>query len=167
MELLLSDYFIDHISIDVEVNRYALNLWVWHADKIPPHIGISIEGKYFSLKANGKDENMSIDKVTDLITKKKITALCFELNNSVQYKDMETCFANYELTVPNKITCLHPIKEILGCEKVRKLTELLTELYQHQNVERVIGFNTGEGFSGIKNYSTKDIHSRLKKLSNG
>ena len=30
-------------------------IWIFHADKIPPHIGISSQGFFFSLKSNGKD----------------------------------------------------------------------------------------------------------------
>ena len=40
-------------------NESALNtgcyLCIWHANKIPPHIGILIDGSYFSLKVKGKD----------------------------------------------------------------------------------------------------------------
>ena len=30
-------------------------IWIFHVDKIPPHIGISSQGVFFSLKSNGKD----------------------------------------------------------------------------------------------------------------
>ena len=30
-------------------------IWIFHIDKIPPHIGISSQGVFFSLKSNGKD----------------------------------------------------------------------------------------------------------------
>ncbi|NBR15845.1 MAG: hypothetical protein EBU01_14895, partial [Crocinitomicaceae bacterium] len=46
--------FVNHLE-----TKTGVYLWILHADKIPPHIGISIDGQYFSLKAKGKDENIS------------------------------------------------------------------------------------------------------------
>ena len=46
-------------------------LWIWHADKIPPHIGCSINGVYFSLKVNGKDDKKESNNALLVIQQKK------------------------------------------------------------------------------------------------
>jgi len=168
MELLMSDYIIKNI-IDVKdelPNSSSVLLWVWHADKIPPHIGLSLENQYFSLKANGKDFQLPVDNVFDLLAKKKITTLCFVLNNDIDLNSVLTEFKSYDQTIPFKVTCLNPIKNLLKCSEANKLIDLLEELERNNEVGSVFGFNVSDAFSGIKNYSTDDIHSRLTKLYN-
>ena len=85
MEVLMSKYKISNI-INAEkqkIDEQKCLLWVWHADKIPPHLGLSVEGRYFSLKANGKDFMTEIDAVLQIISKKKIKTLCFELKSTL------------------------------------------------------------------------------------
>lgn len=166
MELLRSDYFIEGIQSanDVSVETSAVLLWVWHADRIPPHIGISSNGHYFSLKANGKDEMIPVSKITETIAKKKIKTLCFELSDCIDIENIQTAFEFYSSTVPNKITCLKPINEVLDLQASRKLTDLLTLLYAQNRIVKVIGFNIDSNFAGIRQYEIEDIHSRLKLL---
>jgi len=168
MELLTSDYFIDGIQSanDVSVETSGVLLWVWHADKVPPHIGISSNGHYFSLKANGKDEMIPVSKITETITKKKIKTLCFELSDSIDIENIQSAFGLYSNTVPNKITCLKPINEVLELQMSGKLTDLLTVLYAQKRILKVIGFSIDSNFAGIRQYEIEDIHSRLKLLKN-
>ena len=168
MELLTSDYYIAdirNVSSNV-VQRKSLFLWVWHADKIPPHIGISYNDCYYSLKANGKDEDLSISLIESIIERKKIKTLCFEIDGTFDYSDIKSIYSEYRTTVPEEITCLAPIKEVLKNKSANQLVELLEELYDSHSIRNVFGFNIDEDFKGIKNYSVSDIHARLQKLNN-
>ena len=49
-----------------------LILWVLHADKIPPHIGLSKNDQFYSLKVSGKDEGLPVRNVLQIIEKKNI-----------------------------------------------------------------------------------------------
>jgi len=149
-------------SSNLNLNR--LILWVWYADKIPPHVGVSFNFKYFSLKATGKDELIELDGVLNLLNKKKITTLGFELLMDSSLQKIENVYSNYSTTIPNDVTCLNPIKEILDVFEVTKLRELLSALNDKSQINKVIGFNVDESFKGIVNYNVNDIHSRLKKL---
>lgn len=168
METLLSDFYIQAIqsSKDTSIEPTSVLLWVLHADKIPPHIGISVKGNYFSLKANGKDDMLPISKIKETIEKKKITTLCFELADSIELENVCTSFGQYSRTIPEKITCLKPINEILKLESCKQLTESLTALYDNNRISRVIGFNINSDFEGIKQYEIDDIHARLQQLKN-
>ena len=168
MELLLSNYAIsDILDASFETpDSLATLVWVWHADKIPPHIGISSEDKYFSLKANGKDDGMSVDTVIELINKKSITSLCFQLKNKSNLKAIIDVYDSFSVTKPNETTCLNPIKEILNLNHAQKLTELLDALYAQEEISKVFGYHLPENFKGIQIYSTEDIHERLRKLLN-
>ena len=59
------DFEFDHIIKD-EVDlapEQGLFLWVFHADKIPPHIGISLDGCFFSLKSSGVDIDLELSLI--------------------------------------------------------------------------------------------------------
>lgn len=168
MEVLTSNYYIADIKkvTSNEVPRSSLLLWVWHADKIPPHIGISHNDSYYSLKANGKDEGLSISLIESIIERKSIRTLCFEISDELICENINSIFVEYNTTIPDKVTCLAPIKNILKNKSANQLVDLLTELYDSDSINNVFGFNLDEEFKGIKNYSISDIHSRLQKLSN-
>tara|TARA_R110002072_G_scaffold302976_1_gene490555 strand:+ start:3445 stop:3948 length:504 start_codon:yes stop_codon:yes gene_type:complete len=166
MEVLKSDYLIENIidGLKADISTERLLLWVWHADKIPPHIGISFDNEYFSLKANGKDENLPLENILSLISRKNIKTLCFELDSSIKKRTIMDVFSQYKQTIPFQITCLDPIKKVLEIPFARKLTDLLDVLYSNGLVIRVIGFSIDEKFQGIRQYSEGDINTRLLKL---
>ncbi len=167
MESYMSDFVIPQIGIyeHSKLDSNGVLLWVWHADKIPPHIGLSTDGHYFSLKANGKDEHLSINRILELIQRKSIPTLCFHLDYSISMNDITRTFDQFTVTVPNDITCLQPIKDVLNIPHAGQLTDLLIELYAQNHVRSVVGFNLPEDFNGIKQYSPEDIHERLTKLA--
>ncbi|MDC1282827.1 hypothetical protein N8Z27_01465 [Crocinitomicaceae bacterium] len=141
-------------------------IWVWHADKVPPHIGISTSGKYFSLKSNGKDEAVDVFKVTELVERKNIKTLLFELHDHLEIEEIAVVFKRYTTTSTNEVTCLKPLKAILNCPDARMLKDLLAELKAVDRIAKVIGFNIDATFKGIQDYKVEDIHNRLRKLEN-
>ena len=60
---------------DVTILNNGLFLCVLHADKTPPHIGISINGLYYSLKAKGKDIALPVNEVFKVVERKKIATV--------------------------------------------------------------------------------------------
>ncbi len=166
MGVLTSSYTIDKIVDFKESNLDPdkVILWIWHANKIPPHIGISSEGKYFSLKSTGKDVNLPIDQVIQLIQRKSIKTLAVELNIDVNTVDLDTVFDHYSITKSNQVTCLTPIKNVLQMRSPSKLEHLLSELSEMKVIRKFVGFNIDASFQGIPNYSVEDIHSRLETL---
>lgn len=147
-------------------NESAVYLWVLHADKIPPHIGLSVNGSYFSLKSNGKDENLKLDGLLSILSKRNIKTLLFELDSNLNQTDLEVQFLNYEKTVAHQVTCLNPLRDLLGFPEVRKLKELLIELQESRAIKSTIGINIDDSFKGIVDYNVEDIHDRLVKLTN-
>ena len=166
MEELMSKYKISTIldAKKVELDEQKCLLWVWHADKIPPHLGLSAEGKYFSLKANGKDFMAEIESVRQIIERKKIKTLCFELNVNVNLQEVMSCFERYTKTIPFEVTCLLPIQEVLNSPVSKQLVDLLMDLDAKNQIRRVFGFNIPSDFESISEYTTADIHARLKQL---
>ena len=143
----------------------ALYLWVWHANKIPPHVGISVDGHYFSLKVSGKDIHVPIDQIVTLIKRKKIVALALKLERAVALETIYNVFEKLDSAGSFSVSCLFPVKLILNTMQASKLVELVEELEDQRQVQECIGFNTSD-FMGIPFYSEQDIHNRLRSLEN-
>lgn len=154
---------------------HGIYLWVLHADKIPPHIGISKNGLYYSLKVSGKDEAIPVRKVMQLLEAREIASLIIKTSeNSIRFKELATVFDKYEKAGANAegmqaisvLTCLTPITEIYFSEpRDLILSELLNLLNESGVMETVYGTNLQPGFRGIPWYERKDIQQRLDHLN--
>ena len=140
-------------------------VWVLHADKKPPHIGLSVDGCFFSLKARGKDVDIPIKNVVSLMNLKKTPFICFCLKDYISKNDVSSSFQFFHNTIPYKVTCLEPIKKILKEHNSTKLVELLFYLHQKERIENIYGLNLPKDFNGIKDYNLDDINKRLIFLS--
>jgi hypothetical protein len=166
MESSTCDFEFKNISISLEtfdVNRTLL--WILHADKIPPHIGISSYGSYFSLKVNGKDEDLPVKKLLALIQNKKMSVVIIQLLNTLSLDDLKEKFNNFQKAEDLTTTCLTPIKELLTYEtNVLKLKDLLETLHENGEIKEVFGLNLKKTFKGIPFYTTEQIQKRLELL---
>lgn len=153
-------------NIDKEDFKLGIFLWVFHADKIPPHIGISKDGFYFSLKVSSKDENISVEKICKLLKTKKIPTLIIKTSeNSIKNRQLETVFKKYKTANADELTCLTPITEIYFSETQDLiLIELLNLLNEAGVMETIFGINLPTDYKGIPAYSRQDIQNRLYQL---
>ena len=146
-------------------NFEGFYLCVIHADKIPPHIGLSIDGKYFSLKAKGKDVGVPIIEVLKIVNKRSIKTLFIEIEVNFTLKEITTVFDNYDKAIVFETSCLSPIKELfIEGEKVQKLSDLLKSLESKGILRKIYGLNIDEDYEGIPHYEIDAIHQRLKTL---
>ncbi len=145
---------------------HGIYLWILHADKIPPHIGISKNGFYFSLKVTGKDEHFPVEKLIRLLNRKKIASLVIKTSeNSIRFKRLSDVFDNYQSVENDGHTCLTPISEIYFSEpKDLILSELLNLLNEAGVMEEIYGIHLPESYRGILFYERKDIQNRLNHL---
>lgn len=144
----------------------SVYLWVIHANKIPPHLGISDGASFYSLKANGKDDGLNVSKILPVLQKKNIATVFFEIQPSLCVKSAAKAFADYTTTIPGEITCLQPIKELFDIENALWLKELLEVLEERGGIVSAHGWQLPENFNGIPNYDAKHIHDRLNALAN-
>ncbi len=147
-----------------EVFNLNTSIWVIHADKIPPHIGISTEGLFYSLKSGGKDERLPTSKLLNILDKKKITVLVVELKSNIQIESIELVFKKYQRTEHGKVTCLAPLKEILKSPYADKVMHLIAELGESEQIKTIHSLNLPDDYNGIPPYDISDIHKRLKFL---
>lgn len=139
-------------------------LWVLYADKIPPHVGISENGKYYSLKANGKDEALPVNQVLQVLIKKKVPVLFFDIEIQPPLM-LQTLFEQHKHIVLNKTTCLSPItKALLSSEKDLMLSQLLEKLNSGERIKSIFGLHLKADFLGIPKYGKEEISKRISTI---
>jgi hypothetical protein len=158
---------LDSISESkIDFNK-GLYLWILHANKIPPHIGISLDGIYSSLKVNGKDDGIELTKINKIIEAKKIGTFIVEINQILQNDDLKYCFSKHNKVVSNHTTCLTPIQDVLKLDGEKLiLSELLNKIQLNDSLGKVFSLNLESDFKGILAYGKAEIENRLKLLEN-
>ena len=141
-------------------------LCIWHANKIPPHIGVVIDGAYFSLKVKGKDLNIPVNDIVKLIEKKGICSVFVKIEQPVEKSDVAHVFSKFQNAQETIATCLTPITEIVQVQNtVHKLSDLLNYFNAKNQISQVFGLNLGADFKGILTYGKEEIEARLKQLN--
>jgi hypothetical protein len=139
-------------------------LWVWYADKIPPHIGCSLNGAYYSLKVSGKDKALPASKVFKLIHEKRIAFLLVELNDTVTIERLEAVYALHE-SASQDVSCLTPVLDLFdNPEGVEILADLIARLERCDGIKCIFGLNLPANYAGIPSYTMTEVKSRLLKL---
>jgi len=162
----LPQFHFPHIEVFSSYQvKTAIYLWIIHATKIPPHVGISIDGNYFSLKMNGIDD-LEIEQVLKIIAKKQIPTIAVKLKeNTAICKRFLTVKNTYERIIPGKTTCLTPISELLlNDNKEYLLPELLQILTDLKQIEAFFALNLPEDFTGFLSYEKEQVNKRLNEL---
>ena len=154
--------FDEIIEID-KFDQHGTYIWVIHADKIPPHLGISSDGMFFSLKVTGVDFDLPADRLLKTLDRKWIPLLIIE-TDSISVKDLRIVYSHYESAKDGGNTCLSPIKELFDLEKVNTIHELLKELKGKSKVKGVYGKNLPCHYKGIPQYELDAVNERLRKL---
>lgn len=155
------DDFPEHLLF-----KDQLCLWVWYADKIPPHIGCSTEGKYFSLKANGKDLCIPVSKVQQLVLNKKIPFLLISSDVLVESEELTSIYNSYSCANAEGISCLKPILELFDNPSgVNQLKDLISYLESTERIKHIFGIHLNPDFIGLKEYGQEEIKERLRKLN--
>jgi hypothetical protein len=138
-------------------------IWIWNADKIPPHIGISIEKDYFSLTYR-KSEHLLTASMLKKAKRSAIPLVLVEIPNEVIQVDPASTFLKYNRAVDG-ITCLQPIREVMQLDQVNQLADLLNHLESKNSITQVNGLNLPENYKGIPDYSMEEILERIKALN--
>jgi len=145
------------------LDKKSCALWILHADKIPPHIGISDATGFYSLKVKGKDEAVPLKKILQVIEKKKIPTLVYALvPEKVHF--LKKVFSEFNVADSNGVTCLEPIKRATDISKADTVHELIRNLENNHVLGESWRLNLSPKFEAIPDYSREDILNRLKYL---
>lgn len=161
----MSEYrFPDIVPLKPDMLRSGVFLWIWHANKIPPHLGLSVDGAYFSLKHNGKDLYLPYSKALRVIDQRGIATIVLKVNFEFSLDRVHSIFERYEVASSNGATCLFPLRDALANEECETLFDLLEFLHRNKLVTQIYGIHIPSDFVGIPFYGIQDIKNRLLTL---
>lgn len=150
-----SPYFIN-VTNNASLDVLCTNTWitVLHASRIPPHIGLIINGRYNSLTIKGQETNIDLAVLLKTIQQKKIETVFIKLKKhpvfSLDYQqEIFMLQLNQFLKVKaNEASCLSPVKlflnefyamSIIDHELFFELTE---RLKQNDYIDNAISLNS-------------------------
>jgi len=144
--------------------KEELFIWVWNADKIPPHLGLSYGKSYHSLTYKGVD-GFPTGTMIRKVKRSEIPVLFIQVNVQVR-QDLENLFQSFERAKPGLTTCLSPIKQALNVSDNEKQLSAVLEVLQHQNkLQMVFGAFLPKNYSSLPVYGWADIVSRIEVLN--
>lgn len=170
----IDEIAIEELSHDnVSLLHEGVFISVIHADKIPPHIGLIVEGRFYSLKTNGKDDGIELTSLLKILDSKNIATLFYTITpvNTDFKAKVESVFNEFD-QIPADGTCLRPINQLLSPdEDFNTIRPLLIKLANENKsdsyrIGKCYGLNLPHGFEGIKSYTLDDIKKRINQLRN-
>ncbi len=160
-----------------DLQELSKNTWIviLHASRIPPHIGLLVDGNYNSLTIKGNELNINIAVLLKTIQQKKIESLFIQLKKhpvfSANYQ-LEICQHHIQqfIQVNNEATCLSPVKlflqefYVIPLNDKELLFELIERLKQNDYIHKAIGFNVEQHLINHEFQLPIYSNSELKKV---
>jgi hypothetical protein len=153
-------------------------LVVLHASRIPPHIGLMIDGNYNSLTIKERELNVSSEVLFKTISQKKIEALFLKLEKhpvfSADYllQTFQEQLNLFTSVKPNEASCLSPLKLFfeefyaIKNNKEQLFFDFADVLYQNDYITRAIGMNLPDSNNNtftLPHYTNKELQERIEK----
>lgn len=163
----MSNYTIKHIrDIDKVQLKKGTFLWAFHVDKIPPHVGISIDGFYFSMKASECDFNLNVETVYQVVQRKKIPSFLVSILHTQQLTALKMIFNEYGNKIKIGDSCMTPVIRFLEENEQFLLEELLDSLTQSNRIDSVMGLHLPKEFEHLPFYTHEDVQLHIAQLKN-
>ncbi len=146
------------LAKELHTSFFLKNVWlvILHASRIPPHVGLLVEGSYNSLTIKGHELNIHLDVLLKTIHQKKIETLFIKLKKhpvfSTEYQKeiAQHYIQQYTQVKPNEASCLSPIKLFLQefyalpLKQNELLFELVDRLKQNLYINEAVGYHISE-----------------------
>lgn len=148
------------------LNEEGLFLWIWNPEYKSPHIGVSINGEYFSLKKEAKQEEVDVVKILSMISRKEKPILFVELKPIVSKLQIQEAFKDYSSCEVDECSCSLPILNLFGVDKENAiLFDLLNKLNENSIIKAYFQMHLVDKFDTIPSYSYADVHNNLQKMT--
>jgi hypothetical protein len=157
---LFEKFTVENQEIDFDKSL----LWIINSDKTPPHIGISENSKFYSLKATGKDNAIFTNDIFLLLKKKDIEFVLVELAPHAIVKNIESVYLTYSKAIPSKVSCISPILDCFDLDEPMLLYDLINYLSSKELINSINVFNFQREKLGLGIYGEKDVVLEIEKL---
>ena len=155
------------------------NAWlvILHASRIPPHVGVIINGNYNSLTIKERELNVSAEALLKTISQKKIEALFLKLakhpvfSEDYQLGVFQQQLNQFTAVKQNEATCLTPIKlffeEFYAIKNSEQLLfDFVDTLYNNDYISEAVGINIKDKKDNIftfTTYTNEELQERIKQ----
>ena len=150
-----------------------------YANRIPPHLAISVKGKLFTLTTKGASVDRELDSLLRSIKKNKIETIFIQLKVPAVFTldQLHDEIKKYTLAYPRVdvgiATCLNPIRDFCGSvyDEGAKKTNFIFELLPVLEAKRAVGecfYMNMENFIKedsfvLKTYGMNEIFEGIRK----
>ena len=143
-------------------------LCLFGTDKIPPHLGLVVEGKYYSTSAKGSRVGENAELILRRVKQSTSPTLFIKLDIVEDMHKLEKAFEKYPKLKENQ-TCLLPIKDYINSigEDVTSANfvfELIPILHNLKLISDSFSLYMQDSSFKLKVYSKEDIVNRIVKL---
>ena len=143
-------------------------LCLFGTDKIPPHLGLVVDGKYYSTSAKGSRVGENVEPILRRVNQSSIPSLFIKLIITEDIQKLITAFESYPKLKENQ-TCLLPIKDYINSigEDVTSANfvfELIPILHNRKLISDSFSLYMNDSSFELKVYSKEDIVNRIVKL---
>lgn len=151
---------------------------VIHATRIPPHIGLIIDGKYHSLSIKGQDINIAVAALVKNTNQRKIPSLFIKIKPHSTFSGLYlkehfvTNIQQFPRVDIGVATCLSPIKlffdEVYNVPMtdINYLFELVPRLYSEGLVENSSALFIDETTYQLPVYTNTEINAGIVEVRN-
>lgn len=163
----------------VEELKNGAWLVVLHASRIPPHVGLMINGNYNSLTIKERELNISIEALSKTIQQKKIESIFIRLVNhpvfSLEYQlgIFQVQLKTFQYVEQGVATCLSPLKlffeEFYAVKNnpAQLFYDFLDNLNENDYLRDIVGMNLnlqiGENIFSFPTYTSDQLSRRIKQ----
>lgn len=153
-------------------------LVILHASRIPPHVGLMIDGNYNSLTIKERELNVSSEALIKTISQKKIEALFLKtvkhpvFSSDYQLSTFQEQLSQFTAVKQNEATCLSPIKLFfeefyaVRNNKEQLFYDFVDELFQNDYISQAIGLNivskAENNIFTLPHYTNEELQTRIK-----
>ncbi len=171
-----------HITINTrpfDLKSCLAGTWLalLHAHRVPPHIGLMINGNYNSLTVKGQERNVPFEAVYKTAIQKKIECVFIKVTGHPVFSDdyrlavLQEMIGSFPSVKQDEATCLSPVKEFFQeffAVKIKK-EELLFDFIERLNGSGYLEYASACNFTPDGNcialpfYTAELLNERIKK----
>jgi hypothetical protein len=164
---------------DVSILTKGTWLVILHASRIPPHVGLMIDGNYNSLTIKERELNVPSEALLKMIGLKKIEALFVKVakhpvfSSDHQLSIFQEQLNQFTAVKPNEATCLSPLKLFfeefyaIRNNKEQLFYDFIEELNQNDYLTQAFGLNIGSrgenNIFTLPHYTNEELQTIIKK----
>tara|TARA_B110000285_G_scaffold119772_1_gene135517 strand:- start:15 stop:533 length:519 start_codon:yes stop_codon:yes gene_type:complete len=143
-------------------------LCLFGTDKIPPHLGLVVDGKYYSTSAKGSRLGENVELILRRVNQSAIPTLFIKLIIAEDIQKLITAFESYPKLKEDQ-TCLLPIKDYINSigedvTSAKFVFELIPILHNRKLILDSFSLYMKASSFELKVYSKEDIVNRIVKL---